>query len=175
MTASPERAVRRVEHTVSRLEISVTASFDDFRRRYETAVPELDEQGIQRLVAEGADWDAVVQAAAENAPHGFMRYWSYDVEPLMALAGDDGRCVEYLMGNHVLAEQMYRHHPGVMLYAPLRTVLYEDASAQTVLAFDQPSTRFASFGDPDIAETGLDLDRKLTALLAHLQTPVPDL
>jgi hypothetical protein len=38
----------------------------------------------------------------------------------MSLAGDPARCTAYLMGNHTIAEQMYRHDPSVMLYAPLR-------------------------------------------------------
>jgi hypothetical protein len=29
----------------------------------------------------------------------------------------------YLMGNHAIVEQMFRHDPRVLLYAPLRTVI----------------------------------------------------
>ena len=32
------------------------------------------------------------------------------------------------MGNHVVAETMYGKDPGVMLYAPLRTLIYEATS-----------------------------------------------
>jgi len=70
---------------------------------------------------------------------------------------------------------MYRYDPAVMLYAPLRTAIYVDAGGTTRFAIDQPSTRFASFGVPAIAEVGVELDRKLAALLEFLGAPVPDL
>jgi uncharacterized protein (DUF302 family) len=77
------------------------------------------------------------------------------------------------MGNHTIAERMYRHDPAVMLYAPLRTLIHEDTDGATWFTIDQPSTRFRSFGDPAITQVGLELDHKLTALLEHLGAPVP--
>jgi uncharacterized protein (DUF302 family) len=91
----------------------------------------------------------------------------------MRLAGDSPRCMSYLMGNHTIAERMYRHDQGIMLYAPLRTAIHEDAGGTTWFSFDQPSTRFGSFGDPAITEVGLELDHKLAALLEQLGAPVP--
>ena len=103
----------------------------------------------------------------------FLIYWSSDVTPLVALAGDRGRCVQYLMGNHTIAERMYRHEPAVMLYAPLRTVICTGPDGRTVFAVDQSSTVFASFGIREITEVGIELDRKLAALLNVLGAPVP--
>jgi hypothetical protein len=160
-------------HEVHRLAIAVGTGFEDFRDRYEQSVPSLDSERFAALVREGADWDAVVRAAAANAPHHFIRYWTTDAGSLMALAGDSPRCSSYLMGNHTIAERMYRHDPGVMLYAPLRTAIHEDADGATWFSVDQPSTRFSSFGDPAITDVGLELDHKLAALLEHLGAPVP--
>jgi hypothetical protein len=92
----------------------------------------------------------------------------------MRLAGDTWRCASYLMGNHTIAQRMYHHHPGIMLYAPLRTAIYEDAHGVTWFSVDQPSTCFASFGIPAIAEVGTELDRKLASLLGFLGAPVPE-
>jgi uncharacterized protein (DUF302 family) len=91
----------------------------------------------------------------------------------MRLAGDSPRCSSYLMGNHTIAERMYRHDPGIMLYAPLRTAIHEDANGTTWFSVDQPSTRFRSFADPAITAVGLELDHKLAALLGSLDAPVP--
>jgi uncharacterized protein (DUF302 family) len=91
----------------------------------------------------------------------------------MQLVGHRTRAVTYMMGNNVIVERMFRHHPGVMLYAPLRTTIYEDESARTHFSIDQPSTRFASFGDPRIAAVGLELDTKLAELLQLMSLPVP--
>jgi hypothetical protein len=91
----------------------------------------------------------------------------------MRLAGDSPNCSSYLMGNHTIAERMYRHDPAIMLYAPLRAAIYEDADGTTWFSVDQPSTRFGSFGDPAITSVGFELDRKLAALLEHLGAPIP--
>jgi hypothetical protein len=160
-------------HEVRRLAIAVGPAFDDFRDRYEETVPLLDAERFAALVREGADWDSVLRAAAENAPHDFIRYWTIDAGSLMRLAGDSPRCASYLMGNHTIAERMYRHDPAIMLYAPLRTAIHADADGTTWFSVDQPSTRFRSFGDPAITEVGLELDHKLGALLEHLGAPVP--
>jgi hypothetical protein len=72
------------------------------------------------------------------------------------------------MGNHAIAEQIYRHDPAIMLYAPLRTLIYIDTDDRTRFAVDQPSTILASFADPAIAALGLDLDGQLAELLDAL-------
>jgi Domain of unknown function DUF302 len=136
-------------------------------------VPSLDTERFEALVRESADWDTVLRAAADNAPHDFIRYWTIDAGALMRLAGDSPRCASYLMGNHTIAERMYRHDPAIMLYAPLRTAIHEDADGAVWFSVDQPSTRFASFGDSAITAVGLELDRKLAALLRYLGAPVP--
>ncbi len=167
------RVTRSVAHEVRRLEILVPAGYGDFRRRYEEAVPLFDAARFAELVASAPDWGAVLRATEESAPHAFLRYWDFDATPVMGLAGDRWNCVEYLMGNHTIAQRMYAHNPAIMLYAPLRTVIYEDAEGRVWFAVDQPSTRFASFGDPPIAEVGAELDLLLAALLRHLGAPVP--
>jgi hypothetical protein len=160
-------------HEVHRLAISVGTGFDDFRDRYEQSVPSVDSERFAPLLREGAEWDILLRAAVENAPHHFIRYWTTDAGSLMRLAGDAPRCSSYLMGNHTIAERMYRHDPGIMLYAPLRTAIHEDAEGITWFSVDQPSTRFSSFGDPAITEVGFELDSMLAALLEHLGAPVP--
>jgi hypothetical protein len=161
-----------VRHEVVRWSIDTRTPFDEFQARYEAAVPAVDLDRMARLRAEHASWHAVLADAARSAPHGFMRFWSTDVGGLMRLAGHRGSCATYLMGNHTIAERMYRHDPAVMLYAPLRTTIHEDRHGVTRFSIDQPSTRFASFGDPDITSVGLELDRKVVNLLRVLEVPV---
>lgn len=174
MTRPAHERIVSVPHEVNRLAIAVGGPLDTFRARYEEAVPKLDAGRFARLVQDDADWDTVMRATEENAPHGFIIYWSEDFTALLALAGKRRSCVQYLMGNHVIAETMFRHDPGMMLYAPLRTMIYADAQGETWFAVDQPSTRFGSFGDPRVAAGGVVLDRKLAALLGHLDLPVPE-
>lgn len=163
-----------VAHKVVRWSIDSGASFEDFRARFEAAVPVLDTDRMTQLRAERVDWDTVLEAAEENAPHGFMRFWSTDVGVTMQLAGNGGNCASYLMGNHTIAERMYRHDPAVMLYAPMRAAIYSDAQGVTRFSIDQPSTRFSAFDSPEIAEVGEELDRKVIHLLRVLEVAVPD-
>ena len=156
--------------TVHRLVVDIDAPFDEFRARYEEAVPTYDLAGL----AQFSNWDAVVAEATAAAPNGFFRYGTIDAGPIFAIAGHKARSVVYLMGNHTIAETMYGLDPGIMLYAPLRTVLYEDLAGHAHFALDQPSDQFDSFGDPDIAATGRLLDEKLAALLTGLRLAVPD-
>lgn len=173
MTKSLNGSIETVSHQVDRLTIRIDDTFEGFRARYEQAVPMFQSERFDSLIERNVDWRTVLEATAENAPHDFILYWSHDFTSLMRLAGDRGRCVEYLMGNHTIAQRMYRHNPAILLYAPLRTAIVEDADGAVWFTVDQPSTRFGSFNSPQIAEVGIELDHKLAALLEHLGTSVP--
>jgi hypothetical protein len=159
-------------HTVRRLTIEVPG-VRAFQRLYEQAVPANPFEEIGALVQRGATWAEVIDAHAEWAPHGFLIYWRNDVHGVMQLASDDSDCIAYLMGNVTIAEQMFRHDPRAMLYAPLRTVIWEDTHQRAWFTVDQPSTQFGSFGIPAVSAVGVELDRKLAALLEVLRVEVP--
>jgi hypothetical protein len=174
MPQPSDGTIEIVRHPARRITIQVDASFDDFRSRYETAVPLFQFERFAGLVERRASWQDILDATADNAPHEFILYWSHDFTALMQLAGDRGRCVEYLMGNHTIAQRMYRYNPAILLYAPLRTAIFEDADKITWFTLDQPSSRFGSFNTPQITKVGLELDHKVAALLEHLGTRVPE-
>ena len=157
--------------TVRRLTVDIDAPFDEFRARYEEAVPAYD---LATRLPQLPNWDAVTQEVDQVAPYGFLRYGTIDASPAFSIAGHKARSVIYLMGNHTIAETMYRHDPAIMLYAPLRLCLYEDLDGNTHFSVDQPSDQFGSFGDPDITATGELLDGKLAALFTGLGVAVPD-
>ncbi len=102
-------------------------------------VPTIGFAELTALVIAG-DLSAVKQYTAEHAPHTFVNLWTFDPTPQMELFGHRMRVVTYMMGNNVIVERMFRHDPGVMLYAPLRTAIYEDADGNVHLSIDQPST-----------------------------------
>jgi hypothetical protein len=159
-------------YTVRRLTVEVPG-VREFQHRYEQAVPANPAKDIAALVERHATWPEVLDCMAENAPHGFVIYFRNDVHPVMELAGDHPDCVAYLMGNVTIAEQMFRHDPRAMLYAPLHTVIWEDAAGRSWFTADQPSTQFDSFDIPEVSAIGVELDRKLAALLEVLAVEVP--
>jgi hypothetical protein len=83
----------------------------------------------------------------------------------MAVAGHHIKAVEYLLGNHTIAETMFRHDPKALLYAPLRVLVYSDPDGNAIFTMDRPSTAFASLGIPEVTAVGESLDRKVAALL----------
>ena len=167
-----ERLIEQQSYPVTRLTIPV-ANAAAFRTEYEVAVPELPLAAVEQLVRRGAPWPEMLELIETSAPHGFLVYFRNDVHPVMSLAGDRAACVSYLMGNHTIAERMFRHDPRAMLYAPLHNVIWDDGDGDGWFTVDQPSTQFASFENRQIEEVGIELDHKLAALLEHLGVPVP--
>ncbi|MGA3092936.1 MAG: DUF302 domain-containing protein [Terriglobales bacterium] len=167
--------VRRsvVPHETVRLDIPIPQTYEEFRRRFETAVPLLTPERVVEWVKRNAPWSEVVADVKAAAPYEFLLYWKADLEPLMSLAGNKSRATEYLMGNHVIAETMYRHDPLVALYVPLRCAIYE-GDGITRFTIEQPSTTLSGLGCEEITQVALDLDRKLGRLLAALSVEVPE-
>lgn len=166
-------SIAHVSHSVTRLTVVTGSSLAQFQPRFEAAVPAAPMDEVQALVERRASWEEMVTLMGARAPHGFVLYARIPVDPLMRLAGITTPCTMYLMGNHIIAERMFRHDPEVMLHAPLRPVLWEGPDGVARLSIDRPSTLFASFGSPEIAAVGVELDRKVAALLEHLGVAVP--
>jgi Domain of unknown function DUF302 len=158
-----------VEHPSRRLIVALPRPYDEAREVYETLVPEADLARFGQM----ATWQATLELAEINAPHGFMRYYRGDVTAAMAGSASFWKATEYLMGNHTIAERMFHHDPAVMLHAPLRTLLYADPDGDTKLAVDQPSLLFASYDNTDIEKVGCRLDYLLSLLIIDMGGDLP--
>jgi uncharacterized protein DUF302 len=158
-----------VDHPSRRLLVALPEPYDQAREHYETLVPEVDFERFFQM----ASWQATLELAEINAPHGFLRYYRSDVTAVMASSPSFWKATQYLMGNHTIAERMFRHDPSVMLHAPLRTLLYANADGDTKFAVDQPSLVFDSYDNRDIAAVGLELDALLAQLIKLLSGDVP--
>jgi uncharacterized protein (DUF302 family) len=166
MTSTAKSAdSRRVPHTMNRIDVSTGVDFDEFRAAFEKAAPPVDPAPVKQIAESGGSWDDVKAAVAINAPNDLMVYATIDTTQGMALAGHSVKAVEYLLGNHVIAETMFRHDSRALLYAPLRVLLYSDDDGDAVFSMDQPSAVFAGFGIPEITKVGRDLDCKVAKLL----------
>ena len=155
----------RESHGMTRVDIDTGIRFEEFIAALEKAAPPVDRTTVQRIAATGGGWDEVRAAAAENAPNDLMVYAKIDAGDYFGIAGHHTPAVEYLIGNHVIAETMFRHDPKALLYAPLRMLVYGDADGNAVFTMDQPGPAFGSLGIAEVAEVGLGLDRKVVNLL----------
>ena len=161
-----------IPHGTVRLDIPIRQTYEDFRHQFESAVPMWNRERTIELMERKAPWSEIAADAKASAPHNFLLYWKLDLTPMMSLAGNTPRATEYLMGNHVVAETMYRYDPAVALYVPLRCAIYE-ADGGTRFTIEQPSTTLSGLGREEITQVGIDLDRKLGRLLAALKVEVP--
>jgi uncharacterized protein (DUF302 family) len=155
----------RHEHSMTRVDVFTGVGFDDFLTAFEAAAPRYDPVPMQRIVESGGTWDEVRAKVAENAPNELMVYTKIDAILLLGVAGHDVKAVEYLLGNHVIAETMFRHDPKALLYAPLRVLVYSDPDDNAVFSMDRPGSAFGSLGIAEVTEVGLSLDRKVANLL----------
>jgi uncharacterized protein (DUF302 family) len=153
------------EHPMTRVDIGTGVEFERFLAGFEAAAPAFDPVPMQRIVESGGTWDEVRAAVARNAPNELMVYAKIDATPLLGVAGHDVKAVEYMLGNHVIAETMFRHDPKALLYAPLRLLVYSDADGNAVFSMIRPSSAFGSLGIAEVTEVGLSLDRKVANLL----------
>ncbi|WP_082942912.1 hypothetical protein [Mycobacterium sp. 852002-40037_SCH5390672] len=160
--------VNTASHVMTRVDVSTGMPFDEFRSRFEQAAPEFDAEPIERITEAGGSWSDMRAAVEKMAPHQLIRYATIDATAVMSLAGNTTKAVEYLLGNHVIAESMFRHDPHALLYAPLRVLLFSDANGDAVFSLDQPSTAFGSLGIDEVTRVGLGLDDKVAALLQFL-------
>lgn len=158
-----------VEHPVRRLVVELPHSYDQARTEYERLVPTVDAAAL----AAASSWAEQVEIAKSSAPLGFLRYGRMDIAQYMAGSLSRWKATQYLMGNHTIAETMFRYDPAVMLHAPLRTLIYVSPDGATRLAVDQPSLLFGSYQDPRIAEVGRYLDSRLAGVVTALGATVP--
>ena len=166
-------STRPTHYGVNRWTLEIDLTPQEFGARYEEAVPPLPVDDVSALAARQAPWQDMIDLMdTASTPFGFVLYQKSEF-PLMRLAGDNAACTMYLIGNHILAERMFRHDPAVVLYAPLHTVVWGPVGGPAHLSFDQPSSLFGSFGIPDITAVGVELDHKFAALLDHLGVGVP--
>jgi uncharacterized protein (DUF302 family) len=77
------------------------------------------------------------------------------------------------MGNHTIAERMFRVDPMAMLYVPLRVLIYAEQGGPTTFIIEKPSSVLASVSSAKIEAVGKELDSKLITLFRHLEVPAP--
>lgn len=170
--SAAEPVLKETIYETTRYNIETGQAFANFVAAFESAVPEFTMAQVDGVT----DWEGIVSSFAAHAPYGFQHYFKQRPSDAMGISGvgrDNALSVSYWMGNHTIAEQMYRHDPGVMLYAPLRVLIYESEEGNAIISFGKPSDQFGSFDNLDVAKVGELLDEKVAGLLDGLDVAVP--
>jgi Domain of unknown function DUF302 len=163
-----------VDHHMTRVDIPTGRAFDSFRDAFEQAVPALDAAHIRHITESGGTWEDIAAAVAANAPNEMLRYATIDMTALYATTNHRTKAVEYFVGNHVIADQMVRRDPKILLYAPLRILVHGDPDGDAVVSIDRPSTVFASLRVREIDDVGSFLDHKIAAVLRGIGVDTGD-
>ncbi|GLW07227.1 hypothetical protein Misp01_23570 [Microtetraspora sp. NBRC 13810] len=159
-----------VEHPMVRLEISTGMPFDAFVAAFERVAPVFDTEAALRAGRTTGDWNAFEAAVADEP----VIFWKIDVTPFFAIAGHRTKCTEYLLGNPVTAESMFRHQPEVLL---LRAAAHPGARGRQRprrLHSGSAERRVRRVRLPEVTDIGVGLDRKVANLLTLIGVDPPE-
>ena len=150
-----------INYQANRLIHHSAIDFEETRRRFDEQVPLLDPLLILRLVLDQSTWrDVEALVDRTVGPTGFVALARVDQGVLFRLSGDPVQATLYLVGNPVIAREILAVEPAAGLYAPFRVAVYRDALGAHV-AYDQPSSVFASFGSDAIDAIARELDEEI--------------
>lgn len=163
--SAPQRSHRMdlTRITVEHVRVTAAKPFEQVTKAFEQQVGHFDPAALNS----GVDPDQVrAKIKAMEGPSGFMLFRTSDHGALLRLAGQKQKAIEYAVGNPLLALQMTRHDIRAGLYAPLRVLIYENEQGKSCVEYDKPSSLFGQFGNAQVTEVALMLDRKLEQLVA---------
>ena len=138
---SGNTSVERV--TIEHVTIRSGKTFAAVRTALEALVPRLDD-GFSTLLRFGLADRArqELEAAATLSIFG-----TRDHGAILAIAGLQGRAIQYDIGNPLTASLMTRHKISAGLYAPIRVLLGESPEGEVAFEYHRPASTFGQFGD----------------------------
>jgi uncharacterized protein (DUF302 family) len=152
-------------YTAVRITYDSDVDFNETRQRFDERVPELEGETSVDLVLRGAPWSEVQAAVdARVGPTGLVALARLDQGALLSLEGEALEATLYLVGNPILAREVIGRDQAAALYAPFRVAIYSDATGAHV-AYDKPSSVFASLGSSGIDVIAAKLDDKIRTVV----------
>lgn len=152
---------RKIE--VRHVSLEIDADFDSFTQTLEQALGRFDNSLYKDL---GTDPRSVEERLKESAgEEGLMLFNVQEHGRLLNIFGSPRKAKQYVLGNPLIAVTMTRHDIRAGLYAPLRVLVYEADDRSTRVEFDQPSSLFGQFNNPEVTTVAQSLDTKLANLI----------
>ncbi len=152
------RRVLQVEH----VKIESTKTFAEVEAALDSTIPRLD-PAITAALTKGDEQRA---KELERGSKLFI-FLKRDHGGILQITGRPRKALQYEIGNPLTATRMTRHQLPAALYAPLRVVLYENASGGATFEYDKPSTLFGQFGTEQVTAVGRELDDELERALGR--------
>jgi uncharacterized protein (DUF302 family) len=154
-----------VESKIEVLHVSLelSADFDEFTRSLEQLLGRFDPNSLRGLDADPQSVEERLKAS--EGEEGLMLFDVQDHGQLLNVYRTPKKAKQYVLGNPLIAITMTRHDIRAGLYAPLRMFVYESGGRRAQVEYDQPSSLFGQFGNPDVTSVAQSLDAKLRNLI----------
>lgn len=167
VSASP--TVLTTNIVVTSITITCNQSFDRVTSILESKMGEADNNLLRQLKRMDVEktFDQVASAVDSMiGESGFTHLADYQLGGLLTSqqTGHYHRSKLYIIGNPLIAVQMFKHNPAVGLYVPLRLFVYESDDGKTRINYENPSSLLAQFQSEQITTVAQSLDQKLQIL-----------
>lgn len=148
---------------VRHISLEVDADFENFTKNLERSLGRFDDSMYKGLETD----PAIVRKRLEKAAgeEGLMLFTIREHGKLLSIMGASRKAKQYVLGNPLIAIKMTRHDIRAGLYAPLRMFVYEADDHSTRVEYDQPSSLFGQFNDPEVTAVAQSLDIKLVKVI----------
>ena len=150
---------RQIE--VIHVSMEINADFEIFTCTFELLLGNLD-----RSVFNETDPNMIEKCLRKmSGEEDLMLFEVLDHGNLLNILGSPRKAKQYVLGNPLTAIEMTRYDIRAGLYAPLRVLVYETYDQSTRIDFDQPSSLFGQFNNPNVTTVAQSLDKKLVNLI----------
>lgn len=174
MLSAPSRAADEIhpqirEVAMKHVTIETKKSYDAVCAFIESKLGRFDES-MRDMLQKGQTGQLREAATRIIRNYGLSIHYIVYHGKVLALNGPEEKLKTYYIGDILSASRMTRAVRAAGLYAPLRAVIYQNASGGTTIEYDQPSSLFGQFHHPATDETGRSLDERMSKLMHDAAT-----
>jgi uncharacterized protein (DUF302 family) len=161
-----ETAIETVNFTATRVIVTSEKSFEEVINKIETINGKSDSTVFQQMISAKQSFEKIKSGIESMiGQSGFMIFSQVEHGKLMSLAGKNKKAKLYIIGNPLIANQMFEQNPAVGLYVPLRLFVYDDYNGKTHVAYDKPSSLLGQFPNEKISTIMQMLDQKFEEMI----------
>ena len=136
-------------------------SFFEVTKAVEASLHRLSVPRLMEHVARGDREGLEAYVDQVSAPSKFSIFWEMDQGPAMRLAGIPIESKFYLVGNAVVARDLYRYTAAAGLGAPVRVCVSQRDGEETRIDLDQVTAFFSQFPETGPSEVPRLLDTEM--------------
>jgi uncharacterized protein (DUF302 family) len=155
-----------INFTVNHIKVPSEKSFEQVTTAIESMVGKANNLIFQKLIDANASFTEVENAVKSMVgKNDLMIFTHLESGKVLSLCGKFKQARLYIIGNPLIANQMFEEDPAVGLYVPLRLFVYDEYNGKTYITYDKPSSLLSRFENLKILKVAEMLDQKLEELV----------